>query len=135
MASVFPEDQSPERDTLGDTDERKWPQGKFSNEPEDPWRDRLEVPMEHAETGEQYTFVAMSKTALGAVKDLLNQCRRLPPGYEPRVRLDVASFKSKFGPVKKPQLTITGKVETNGNGRAHEEDGAKDAPFNDSIEF
>ena len=135
MASVFPEDQSPERDTLGDTDERKWPQGKFSNEPEDPWRVRLEVPMEHAETGEQYTFVAMSKTALGAVKDLLNQCRRLPPGYEPRVRLDVASFKSKFGPVKKPQLTITGKVETNGNGRAHEEDGAKDAPFNDSIEF
>jgi hypothetical protein len=78
MASVFPEDQSPERDTLGDTDERKWPQGKFSNEPEDPWRVRLEVPMEHAETGEQYTFVAMSKTALGAVKDLLNQCRRLP---------------------------------------------------------
>jgi hypothetical protein len=54
-----------------------------------------------------------------------------PPssGCEPRVRLDV---KSKFGPVKTPQLTITGKVESNGNGHAKEE---ADNAFDDSIEF
>jgi hypothetical protein len=132
MASVFPDDQSPERDELGDTDEGKWPKGKFTNEPEDPWRVRLEIPLEHAETGEQYTLVAMSKTALGAVKDLLNQCRRLPDGYEPRIRLDVGSFKSKFGPVKKPVLTITGKVESSGNGNGHAKE---EPPFDDSPEF
>ena len=127
MGNVFPKDEAPDRDTLGDLDESKWPAGKFSKEPEDPWRSRLEIPLEHAETGEQYVLVAMSKTALGAMKDLLNQCRRLPPGYEPRIRLDTATFKSKFGPVKKPLLTITGKVESNGQ--------AKDNPFDDSAEF
>jgi len=130
MALVFPDDQSPDREALGDTDERKWPKGKFSNEPEDPWRVRIEIPIEHAETGEAYILVAMSKTALGAVKDLLNQCRRLPAGYEPVVTLNVGSFKSKFGPVKKPVLTITGKVACNDeNGRAGE------APFNDSAQL
>jgi hypothetical protein len=127
MAPVFPEDKSPERDGLGDTDQRKWPKGKFTAEPEDPWRVRLEIPIEHAETGEAYILVAMSKTALGAVKDLLNQCRRLPAGFEPVVTLNVGGFKSKFGPVKKPVLTITGKVESNGHEQA--------APFNDSAEF
>jgi hypothetical protein len=133
MAPVFPEDQSPNRDDLDENDASKWPPGKFSKEPEDPWRLRLEIPIEHAETGEQYTFVAMSKTALGAVKDLLNQCRRLPPGYEPRISLNVGVFKSKFGPVKKPVLRITGKVESSGNGHAKEEE--QDLPFDDSPEF
>jgi hypothetical protein len=43
------------------------------------------------------------------VKDLLGLCRRLPEGFLPIVRLDVGSFKGKFGPVKKPVLSMIGK--------------------------
>jgi hypothetical protein len=127
MGSVFPKDAAPPRDTLGDLDEEAWPEGKFTGEPEDPWRPRLEIPMEHAETGEEYTLVAMSKTSLSALKDFLNKCQKVPSGYVPRIRLDTATFKSKFGPVKKPLLTITGKVESNGQANGH--------PFDDSAEL
>jgi hypothetical protein len=125
MGSVFPDDKAPDRKSLGDLKQSEWPRGKFSNEPEDPWRGRIEIPRE------QYILIAMSKTALGAMKDLLKQCSRLPQGYEPRIRLDTASFKGKFGTVKKPLLTITGKVAANGH--APEEQEA--LPFNDSVNF
>jgi hypothetical protein len=129
MGSVFPKDLAPARDSLGDTDAGAWPDGKFSGEPEDPWRPRLEIPLEHAETGEEYIIVGMSKTSLAALKDFLNRCQKLSPGFAPRVRFDVATFKSKFGPVKKPLLTITGKMELPSNGHA------KDFPFDDSAEL
>jgi hypothetical protein len=84
--------------------------------------------VEHVESGEEYVLVGMSKTSLSALKDFLNKCQRVPPGYVPRIRLDTETFKSKFGPVKKPLLTITGEVESS-NGHA------KDHPFNDSPEL
>jgi hypothetical protein len=39
---------------------------------------------------------------------------RLTDGFDPIIRLDVGSFKSKFGPVKKPVLSMVGKspIET-----------------------
>jgi len=47
----------------------------------------------------------------------------LPEGFLPIVRLDVGSFKSKFGPVKKPVLSMVGKSPV------EQED---DLPFDDA---
>jgi hypothetical protein len=44
MGLVFPKDLSPDRESLGDTDPKKWPKGTFSKEPEDPWRLTIELP-------------------------------------------------------------------------------------------
>jgi hypothetical protein len=54
----------------------------------------------------------------------------VPDGYDPIIRLGVGSFKSKFGLIKKPVLSIVGKVPSNGAPAAREE-----PPFNDSLGF
>jgi hypothetical protein len=127
LGNVFPKDEAPPRSTLGDTDKSEWRPGRFSDEPEDPWTPVIEIPMRHKETGDEYVFTAQSKTALAAAKDFLGQCRRLPEGYEPIVRLNVGSFKTKYGSVKKPILTIIGKVAMDG--------GDEQDAFGDEIPF
>ena len=114
---IFPKDQAPSRASLGDLDRSKWETGKFGDEPEDPWTPVIEFPLTHRETGEAYTFTAQSKTSLAAAKDFLGLSRRLPESFLPIVRLDVGSFNGKFGPVKKPVLSMIGKsrIETESN--------------------
>jgi hypothetical protein len=114
---IFPKDQAPSRASLGDLDRSKWETGKFGDEPEDPWTPVIEFPLTHRETGEAYTFTAQSKTSLAAAKDFLGLSRRLRESFLPIVRLDVGSFKGKFGPVKKPVLSMIGKspIETESN--------------------
>jgi hypothetical protein len=111
---IFPKDQAPSRASLGDIDRSKWEAGRFGDEPEDPWTPVIELPLTHRESGEAFTFTAQSKTSLAAAKDFLGLCRRLPEGFLPIVRLDVGSFKGKYGPVKKPVLSMIGKspIET-----------------------
>ena len=70
----------------------------------------IEIPLQHKETGEEFLFCAQSKTSLGAARDFLTQARRVPQGFNPVIRLGVGSFKSKFGQIKKPVLSIVGKV-------------------------
>jgi hypothetical protein len=99
----------------------------FGDEPQDPWTQVIEIPLRHKETGDEYLFTAQSKTALGAAKDFLGQCRRLPEGYEPLVRLNIGSYKTKFGPMKKPVISIIGKVEIEG--------GDEQNAFDDEVPF
>ena len=125
---AIPLGQAPERSTLGKLDKSEWPAGKFNGgEPEDPWTPTIELPMQHRETGDEYIYVAQTRGSLAAVKDLLAQCRRLPEGHNPIVRLAVGSYKGKFGTVKKPVLTIVGKSPIDG--------GADEGPFDDEIPF
>jgi hypothetical protein len=126
LGSVFPKDEAPLRSSLGNTDKDEWPAGKFGDEPEDPWTQVIEIPLRHKESGDEFLFTASSKTSLGAAKDFLGSCRRLPEGFEPVVRLGIGSFKSRYGMVKKPHLVITGKVAMDGH-----EEGAMD----DEIPF
>jgi hypothetical protein len=129
LGPVFPKDSAPLRASLGDTDRNQWPKAKFGgDEPEDPWTQVIEIPMRHKETGELYVFTAQSKTALAAAKDLLGQCKRLPEGFEPVIRLGVGSYKSKFGVVKKPILSVVAKV-------AMEAEGEAENIFSDEIGF
>jgi hypothetical protein len=128
LGSIFPRDEAPLRSTLGNTDKSEWAPGKFnSDEVEDPWTAVIEIPMTHRETGEPHLLTAQTRGALAAVKDLLAQCRRLPESHNPIIRLAVGSYKSKFGTVKKPVLTIVGKSPIDG--------GADKGPFDDEIPF
>jgi hypothetical protein len=128
LGSIFPKDEAPLRSTLGHVDKSQWPKAKFGgDEPEDPWTQCIEIPMTAKDSGEAYIFTAQSKTALAAAKDFLGHCRRLPDGHEPVVRLCVSSYKGKFGMVKKPPLSIVGKVPLGENNDAN--------PFNDEIPF
>ena len=88
------------------------PNGRFSDGPEDPWTPVIELPLIHRESGEAFTFTAQSKTSLAAVKDFLGLCRRVSEGFLPIVRLDVGSFKGKFGQVKKPALSVIGNPQS-----------------------
>ena len=127
MGSVFPKDEAPDRASLGDTDKTKWPAGRFGDGPQDPWTPVIEIPLQHRATGEDFLFTASSKTALAAAKDFLAQCRKVPEGFLPTVRLGVGSFKSRFGDVKKPVLHIVGKAPIEG--------GDDPNPFNDELLF
>ena len=128
LGSIFPKDEAPLRSSLGNLDQGEWPKAKFGgDEPEDPWTQIIEIPLRHKESGEAYIFTASSKTALAAAKDFLGHCRRLPEAHEPVVRLCITSFKSKFGMVKKPLLSIIGKVPMEGQDDSN--------PFNDEVPF
>lgn len=122
LGPIYPKDEAPLRASLGDTDVTEWEVGQFSEKPEDPWTAVIEIPLKHKETGEELLFCAQSKTSLGAVRDFLIQARRVPGGYDPIVRLGVGGFKSKYGMIKTPVLSIVGKVPT-------------DADFNDAVGF
>jgi hypothetical protein len=128
LGSIFPKDEAPLRSSLGNTERDQWTKGRFSDEPEDPWTAVIELPLKHKETGEEFLFCAQSKTSLAAARDFLTQARRVPQGFNPVIRLGVGSFKSKFGPIKKPVLTIVGKVPSNGAAQ-------QEPPFSDSLEF
>ena len=82
--------------------------------PEDPWMQVIEIPLRHKETGDSLHLHRAVQTSLAAAKDLLAQCRRLPEAFEPVVRLSIGSFKGRFGVVKKPLLSVVGKVPIDG---------------------
>jgi hypothetical protein len=129
MGLIFPKDLAPSRSTLGDLDKSEWPAGKFGEEPEDPWTAVIEIPLRHKESGEAYTFTAQSKTSLGAAKDFIGWCRKLPEGFLPVVRLNTGSFKGKFGMVKKPVLSAVGKMPM------ETEDAEVENLFDDKVSF
>ena len=130
LGSIFPKDEAPLRSSLGNTDQSAWAKGRFGDEPEDPWTAVIEIPLKHKETGEEFLFCAQSKTSLGAARDFLTQARRVPQGFNPVIRLGVGSFKSRFGQIKKPVLSIVGKVPSSGAANGKDE-----PPFNDSLGF
>jgi hypothetical protein len=125
--AIYPKDETPDRASLGDTDVSKWPPGRFSKEPEDPWTPVIELPLKHQETGEEYILSLQTKTSIGAARDLLTQLRRLPNGHDPIIKLTTGSMKTKFGVRKKPVLSIVGKVP-------HTK-GATNKPFDDPLNF
>jgi hypothetical protein len=124
LGPIFPKDEAPARSSLGKLDKSEWVAGKFSDEPEDPWTATIELPMQHRTTGEQFVYTAHTRGALAALRDLIAQCRRLPEGNNPIIRLAVGSYKGKFGTVKKPVFTIIGKSPIDGgpDGNAFDDD-------------
>jgi hypothetical protein len=73
MGPVFSDYVPPARETLGQTDMQDWPISEMTGEPFDPWREQILLPLENTTTGEFFTLVVSSKSAMNAVKRLLNQ--------------------------------------------------------------
>jgi hypothetical protein len=72
----------------------------------------------------------MTKTAIGAAKDLFSQLWRVPAGHDPVIKLAVGTMQTKFGKRKKPVFSLVGQVpHVNGSGAASSK------PLNDSLEF
>jgi hypothetical protein len=104
----------PARSELDDPDPSFWPSGKFSGQPEDPWRECVYLPLEDRETGEVGTLVMSGATQIIAADGLLqhyrNARRRFPDQY-PVVQLAVGRYKHrKFGMLPKPMFKLVGMV-------------------------
>jgi hypothetical protein len=107
----------PGREELGDTDPAQWRLGKFDNEPSDPWKEAVFVPMEERGVGELYTLQIVSKprsAAIFAVDGLLRHCRALmrrAPDMCPAIKLKMSQYESKrYGMQWKPSFQVVGKA-------------------------
>ena len=104
----------PLRESLGDLDETKWPEGLDGN-PSDPWGHWIYLVLQNVATLELYTFVTSSKTGRRAVGALLRHYDRMArtnPGELPVVRLSTGGFEhkdSRVGWVSVPNFIVVGR--------------------------
>jgi hypothetical protein len=129
----------PQRETLGDLDESRWPLSFDRVTPEDPWRERYVAPLQgRGAGGELYGLVAMGPVAINAVRRLLTTWRIHPnrrAGYVPIVRLcRGTSVDKKRGNVKhpKPEPKIVDWVNPDGSPITAQQ---KHGEFRDVVPF
>jgi hypothetical protein len=107
-----PDFMLPTRDELGDDDQTEWAIGKFSGEPDDPWKEEMMLVLKRPSTMELLTFSTLSKTGRRAVGTLLKHYDRLQissPGSYPVVRLKVGGYQdSRYGWVHVPNFVVVG---------------------------
>ena len=105
----------PPRESLGDTDETKWPIG-LSGRPDDPWKHQNYVVLQNTATSELYTFVTSSLTGRRAVANLLRHYNRMQwtyPDQYPVVRLKPGGFQhrdDRVGFVPTPAFAVVGRT-------------------------
>jgi hypothetical protein len=102
----------PHRSTLGDDDQKLWPDG-FDKKPQDPWRNTRYLDLVGADA-QQMTFISSTVGGLIAVDDLRDQValyRRARPGAVPVVELQVTDFKTKFGLKSRPKFEVVDWIE------------------------
>jgi hypothetical protein len=105
----------PPRETLGDMDATKWPEG-LSGKAEDPWKSQACLILQHVATRELFTFVTTSSTGLRSVGNLLrhyDRMRRAGADEVPVVRLRVGGFNHRdprVGWVSTPMFAIVGRT-------------------------
>jgi hypothetical protein len=101
----------PQRDTLGDTDQARWPIG-LSGTREDPWVFAMYLPMKSLDGDDIYTFATSSDGGIQAVYKLIERYAwlgRKHPGEYPVVALNAETYDHpRFGPVHKPKFEIVG---------------------------
>jgi hypothetical protein len=124
----------PPRESLGDLDQTKWPEG-LSGQPEDPWRHQMCLVLQDPVSLALFTFVTSSITGRRAVGNLLrhfDRARRNDPnsGY-PIVRCKPSGYDSKkkgVGWVNTPSFAIVGRTS-----KAPLPDTSAAADMNDEI--
>jgi hypothetical protein len=108
----------PLRDTLGDLDQTKWPEG-LSGQPEDPWRHQMCLVLQDPVSLALFTFVTSSITGRRAVGNLLRHFDRMrrndPDSGHPIVRCKPSGYESKkkgVGWVNTPSFAVVGRWPT-----------------------
>ena len=126
----------PTRESLGDTDPKKWSVNELTGQPDDPWKPQVTFPVISCDAAAELVIhVARGVVAINAVDGLLGRWRHHPKrkqGLIPIVQINNGTYYSrKFGCDRpKPEFKITGWVS---------EDDAPppqaQVPFNDEIDF
>jgi hypothetical protein len=125
----------PQRDTLGDLDQKKWADG-LSGQLADPWKHQINLVLQHTETRELFTFGTTSKTGRRAVGNLLRHYDRMQKtdtGEVPVVRLRPGGFNhrdERIGWVPVPTFCIVGRAPRDS---AAKPDTSVAADMNDEI--
>jgi hypothetical protein len=129
----------PGRDELPDQDPEQWPLGKFDDQPADPWKEAVFVPMEERSVGELYTLQIVSKprsAAIFATDGLLKHCQALmhrSPDMAPVIRLKMSQYEStRYGLQWKPHFQVVGKTP---RASAAKPNTGIDADMNDEVGF
>jgi hypothetical protein len=90
MVALFGGAESPERESLGDTDSEQWPLSQFG-ERRDPWVPQTTLVLQNLESNALYTLIVSSISARNAVDNLLRQYAFFP-GEPPLVKLGVGKY-------------------------------------------
>jgi hypothetical protein len=105
----------PERETLGDLDQRDWPAG-LDGQPADPWQHQICLVLQDRELLELYTFCTSSVSGRRAIGNLLRhyeRLRRSDPDVYPIVRLKPGGFNHRdprVGWVNTPTFAVVGRA-------------------------
>jgi hypothetical protein len=105
----------PERETLGDLDQRDWPAG-LDGQPADPWQHQICLVLQDRELLELYTFCTSSVSGRRAIGNLLRHYERLrksDPDVYPIVRLKPGGFNHRdprVGWVNTPTFAVVGRA-------------------------
>jgi hypothetical protein len=106
----------PKRDALPDNDKTQWPTD-LSGEPDDPWKEQINLVLQNAYTRELFTFSTMTKTGRRAADNLLHHYQRMlrtHPDELPVVRLKPGGYQDKqWGWVPTPVFAVVGRVPSN----------------------
>lgn len=127
----------PTRESLGDTDARKWPDG-LSGQPTDPWQHQICLVLQSPTTQELFTFSTSSQTGRRAVGNLLRHYDRMirtDANSYPVVRLKPSGFDhrdERVGWVHVPAFAVVGRTPKNS---AAIPDTSVAADMNDEIPF
>ena len=127
----------PARETLGDLNESKWPEG-LSGQPADSWQHQVCLVLQSPRTQELFTFATSSQTGRRAVGNLLrhyDRMRHKDPNAYPVVRLKPSGFEHKderVGWVSVPAFAVMSRIAKNS---AAVPDTSIDGRLNDEIPF
>jgi hypothetical protein len=127
----------PPRESLGDLDQSKWPQG-LSGLPDDPWKHQMNLVLQDVNTGALFTFSTTSKTGRRAVGNLLrhnDRLQRTHPDMYPVVRLKKGGFHHKddrVGWVATPAFAVVGRAPKDS---AAKPDSSPSGDLDDEIPF
>ena len=105
----------PERASLGDQDQTKWPVG-LSGQPTDPWQHQICLVLQSPKTQELFTFSTSSQTGRRAIGTLLRHYDRMlrsDPNSYPVIRLKPSGFHhrdERVGWVHVPAFAVVGRT-------------------------
>jgi hypothetical protein len=102
----------PDKEDMPDRDQSLWPMSRFTNGPEDPWKDTRYTHMIDPQTGADYTLVGDTygmRKGVSELKSQIGNVRTAHPGALPIVQLRSGIMPSKkFGPKPYPVFLVVG---------------------------
>jgi hypothetical protein len=100
----------PDREELGDLDEKTWEVG-LNDKPSDPWRDTRYLHLIDPQTGADFTFVTDTfggRRGIGDLKSQIANVRSVHPAAVPIVKPCSVAWKTRYGIKQRPEFKVVG---------------------------